>query len=226
MKSILNCTFISAALLAAPVSFADTAVDEPVSTEGMELVTKDRRGSIYADPGVDWSIYQRIILDDATVSFRKNWQRDQNRNRAARVSTQDMEKIKQSLSELFSEVFEEELSSQGGYEIVEASGEDVLRITPRIVDLDVYAPDTHYSGGITRSYTDSSGEMTLKLEIYDSVTGDLISVASDRQVAPWRGYVQWTTGVSNRADARMMLQKSAEGFRTRLDEATAKAPAE
>ena len=226
MKSILNRTFLSAVLLISPVAFAEGTGEESVSTEDMELVTKDRRGSIYADPNVDWSIYGRIILDDATVAFRKNWQRDQNRNRAARVTTQDMENIKQGLSELFSEVFTEELSGSGGYEIVEASGEDVLRITPRIVDLDVYAPDTKYSGGINRSYTDSSGKMTLKLEIHDSVTGDLIAVASDRQESPYRDYFQWTTGVSNRADARRMLQKSAEGFRTRLDEATGKAPTE
>lgn len=226
MKSLLNCTFISAVLLTAPVAFADKTVDEPVSTEDMELVTKDRRGSIYADPNVDWTAYNRIILDEATVAFRKNWQRDQNRDRAARIRTEDMEKIKQQLSGLFSEVFSEELSTRGGYEIVEASGENVLRITPRIVDLDVYAPDTAYSGGVNRSYTDSSGKMTLKLEIYDSVTGDLISVASDKQVSPYRGYMQWTTGVSNRSDARRMLQKSAQGFRTRLDEATGKAPAD
>ena len=226
MKSLLSCTFISVILLSTPYVYAEEAGDEPVSTAGMELVTKDKRGSIYADPGVDWSVYKRIVLDDATVAFRKNWQRDQNRNRATRVTTQQMEDIKQGMSELFSEVFTEELSTKGGYEIVESSDEDVLRITPRIVDLDIYAPETTWSGGVNRSYTDSSGKMTLKLEIYDSVTGDLISVASDEQVSPYRGYMQWTTGVSNRSDARRMLQKSAEGFRTRLDEATGKAPAE
>lgn len=224
MKSILNCTFITAALLTAPMAFAEQAGEEAASTGDMELVTKDNRGSIYADPNVDWSVYKRIMLDDASVAFRKNWRRDQNRGDPLRVTTQDMEEIKQGLSDLFSEVFTEELSTSDGYEIVEASGEDVLRITPKIVDLDVYAPDTRRSTGISRSYTESSGKMTLKLEIYDSVTGDLIAAASDKQESPYRGYYQWTTGVSNRADARRMLKKSAEDFRTRLDEATGKVP--
>lgn len=223
MKAIMSCTLISVVLLTTPFVYAETSGQDPVSTEGMELVTKDRRGSIYADPGVDWTLYEQIILDDATVAFRKNWQRDQNRSRAARVSTRDMERIKQDLSELFTGVFTEELSDKGGYKIVEASGESVLRITPRIVDLDVYAPDTAWSGGVNRSYTDSSGKMTLKLEIHDSVTGDLIAVATDKQQSPYRGYMQWTTGVSNRADAQQMLKKSAEDFRIRLDQATGKA---
>lgn len=72
----------------------------------------------------------------------------------------------------------------------------------------------------SRSYTDSSGRMTLKLELRDSETGDLIAVASDRRESPYRGYAQWTTSVSNKADARRMLQKWAVGLRERLDEAT------
>ena len=63
--------------------------------------------------------------------------------------------------------------------------------------------------------------MTLKLELYDSVTGDLIAAASDRQEAPRRGYMQWTTSVTNRSEARQMLQRWAKDMRERLDQARA-----
>lgn len=219
MRKALSVSVISLALMALPaLSLADVTTPE-ISTDGMQLVEKDRRGEIYADPGVDWSVYSKIMLDDATVAFRKNWQRDQNRSRAARVSTSDMENIKSSLATLFDEVFVKELQDNGGFEIVEQAGEDVLRITPHIVDLDVYAPDTRGSMN-SRSYTDSSGRMTLKLELRDSETGDLIAAASDRRESPYRGYAQWTTSVSNKADARRMLQKWAVGLRERLSEAT------
>ena len=62
--------------------------------------------------------------------------------------------------------------------------------------------------------------MTLKLEIYDAVTGDLIAAASDRQESPRRGYYQWTTSVSNRADARRMLERWAKDLRERLEKAS------
>jgi DNA-binding HxlR family transcriptional regulator len=63
--------------------------------------------------------------------------------------------------------------------------------------------------------------MTLKLELYDSVTGDLIATASDRRESPRRGYYQWTNSVSNTADARRMLERWAKDLHKRLDEARA-----
>ena len=197
------------------------AKDEPpeVSIEGLELVEKDRGGEIYADPDIDWSVYTQIMLDPATVAFRRNWQRDQNRHHSFKVRARDMEKIKTEMSELFDDVFTKELSETGGYTIADQSGDEVMRIKPAIVDLDVYAPDTRSSPGRTTQFTESAGKMTLKLEIYDSVTGDLIALLSDRREAPRRGYMQWTTSVSNRAEAQRMLQRWAKDLVKRLDEA-------
>ncbi len=190
-----------------------------VSLEGLQLVDKDRRGEIYADPDVDWSVYTQIMLDPATVAFRRNWQRDQNRSRPFKVKAKDMEEIKASMAEIFDDVFTKELSDNGGYTITDQTGEDVMRIKPAIVDLDVYAPDTQNSTGRDLQFTESAGKMTLKLEIYDSVTGDLIATASDRKEAPRRGYYQWTTSVSNRSEARLMLVRWAKDLVKRLDEA-------
>ena len=145
--------------------------------------------------------------------------RNQNRGRPMKVRPEDMERIKADLSTLFDEVFSKELTEKGGYDITTESADDVMRITPRIVDLDVYAPDTR-SPGITHTFTEQAGRMTLKLEIYDAVTGDLIAAASDRQESPRRGYYQWTTSVSNRADARRMLERWAKDLRERLEKAS------
>jgi hypothetical protein len=205
-------------LLAMPSALPAEQEPPEVSLDGLELVEKDRRGELYADPDVDWSIYEKIQLDQATVAFRKNWQRDQNRQQAFKVRASDMERIRNSLSELFGEVFTKELSKNGGYVMTEETADNVMRITPRIVDLDVYAPDTR-SPGISTSYTESAGRMTLKLEIYDAVTGDLIATGSDRRESPRRGYMQWTTSVTNNAEARRMLQRWAVSLRERLDQA-------
>lgn len=216
LKLTLLCMLVPAPL----PTLAEQGLPE-VSLEGLELVEKDRRGEIYADPGIDWSTYTEIKLDRATVAFRKNWQRDQNRAQPFKIRTEDMERIKSELSDMFNEVFTEELTTNGGYVMTGETGENVMRIVPHIVDLDVYAPDTMRTAGSTRSYTEQAGRMTLKLEIYDSLTGDLIATASHRQEAPRRGYMQWTNSVSNRAEARRMLQRWATGLRERLDEARA-----
>lgn len=215
-SAAIAAVFLGACTVPATVESGSTAPD--VNLDGLQLVDKTRHGEIYADPAVDWSQYQRILLDPATVSFRKNWERDQNRLQSFKVRPEDIERIKSGLSELFDEVFTQELSANGGYEIVSVTGEDVLRITPRIVDLDAYAPDTS-SPAQTRQYSESAGRMTLKLELYDSVTGDLIATASDRQEDPRLGYMEWRTRVSNRRDAERMLERWATTLRERLDAA-------
>ena len=218
MNRKISFALAALSLLCAPALVLAESEPPAVSLDGMELVEKDRRGEIYADPGIDWSVYTEIQLDPATVAFRRNWQRDQNRYQSFKVREADMQRIKDGLSSLFDEVFKEELTTNGGYQLAAETGDHVMRIEPHIVDLDVYAPDTR-NATMSRQYTESAGRMTLKVHIYDSVTGDLLVTASDRREAPRRGYMQWTTSVSNTAEARRMLQRWAEGLRKRLDEA-------
>lgn len=200
---------------AAPVTAADDAPE--LSFEGLELVEKSRHREFYADPEADWTAYTQIKLDPATVAFRKNWQRDQNRAQPFKVDARDMERIKTDLAELFGEVFANELSGNGGYQLTTETGENVMRITPHIVDLDVYAPDTA-TPARTLQYSESAGRMTLKLEIFDSVTGDLVASFRDRQEDPRLGWMEWRTRVSNRQDAQRMMQRWATRLRERLDE--------
>ena len=207
-----------ALLIAASAAWAESEPTE-VSIEGLNLVHKDRRGELYAEDGVDWNEYTQIKLERATVSFRKNWKRDQNRGEPFKVSDQDMERIKSGLSDLFNEVFTEELTQKGGYTITESNGADVMTLVPRIVDLDVAAPDTRNNPGITKTYVNQAGRMTLILEIYDSESGDLLAKASHRQDAPQYTYMRWASSVSNTAEARRMLQNWADKLVKRLDEA-------
>lgn len=218
---LLNLLICS--LFAIVPATALTAQDETppeISLDGLTEIEKSRRGTLYANPDVDWTVYEKIRLDEATVAFRKNWMRDQNRHQAHRIRTEDMERIKATMATTFDDVFTRELSEKGGYQLTGDSGENVLRITPEIVDLDVYAPEPRSAPGIQRVYAETAGRMTLKLHFYDSVTGDLIASASENRESPRRGYLQWSTSVSNTAEARRMFQGWAKALRERLDQAT------
>lgn len=193
----------------------------PVNDEGMQLVENSNLATVYADPGADLSIYKRVMLLDATVAFKKNWKRDQNRGYSLKVKDKDMVKIQEGVASVFHEVFTKELV-EGGYAMADKPGEDVLLVKPAIVDLDVTAPDI-ISSSLTRSYSESAGEMTLNLELFDSVTNDKIAKATDRRRDNWRGYLEWRTSVSNRSDARRMMRSWAKGLRSALDEAHASA---
>ena len=111
-----------------------------INDEGMELVKDSELATVYADPGADLSIYKRIWLKDATVAFKKNWKRDQNRSYSLKVRDSDMEKIQNDVATVFREVFTQELLD-GGYVLAQEIGEDVLIVVPAIVDLNVIAPD-------------------------------------------------------------------------------------
>jgi len=176
---------------------------------------------VYVEPGADLSRYDRILLATPYVAFRKNWQRDQNRMwQNKKVSTDDMERIKTELAGLFTDVFSKTLGD-AGYRLVSEAGEDVLLIRPAIVNLDIVAPDTH-SPGITQSYSETAGEMTLYMELYDSVTGDLIAKALDRKRDRRTGYFQWRNKVSNRAAANRILQVWAKVLKEGLEDAGVK----
>jgi hypothetical protein len=152
-----------------------------------------------------------VRLLDCYVAFKKNWKMDH-----ARVTTRDMEDIKQSLAEEFRKVFVEELE-KGGYPVVEESDEDVLLVRPAIIDLDVVAPD-RMSAARSESYSRSSGAMTLYVELYDSVSGEILARAIDREASRFVGGVAWTNRGTNIREARKMLTHWADLLRRKLDE--------
>ena len=191
-----------------------------ITEDGLHRVADSKMAIVYAEPGADLAQYERIQLMDAYVAFKKNWARDQ-RSRSAdklRISSRDIEKIKTDLAKEFQAVFRKTLED-GGYEIVDEAGEDVLLVRPAIINLDVNAPDTMRAGR-SRSYTSSAGEMTLYIEIYDSITGDLIAKALDRKADTARqGFYTWTNTVTNKAAAKRILQGWADILLDALNEA-------
>jgi len=213
--SVVLVAFVLSMAMALPV-MAKKNLPE-INDEGMELVKNSKMSTIYADANADLGIYNRIWLKDATVAFKKNWQRDQNRNTAMRVQTKDMVKIQEDVATLFGEVFTKELLD-AGYELVEEAGDDVLIVVPAIVDLDVIAPDIQRASR-SNSYSDSAGEMTLNLELFDSLTNDKIAKATDRKRDYDRGYLEWRTSVNNRSIAKRFMTSWAQALRSVLDDA-------
>ena len=167
----LPLVFLTLILAGSVIAPAWAKKDLPaMNDEGMELIENSNLATVYADPDADLSIYKRIILLDASVAFKKNWKRDQNRGYAMKVKDRDMVKIKEDVASLFREVFTEELID-AGYAMTNEPGDDVLLVKPAIVDLDVTAPDI-ISSSLTRSFSESAGEMTLNLELFDSISDD------------------------------------------------------
>ena len=170
----------------------------------------------YIDPDADFSVYKRVAILEPLVAFRSNWRRDQNRSRSRNISNRDMERIKSDVATLFERVFTERLEA-AGYEVVDGANEDVLLVRPAIIDLDISAPDTRTTGR-SRTFTASTGAATLYIQLFDSLSGDVIGRAADRQaVRRAGGTLSWSNSVTNTADARRMMGGWADNLVGFLD---------
>ena len=65
-----------------------------VTHDGLHRVAGAKMQNAYLKPGEDFSQYTRVRLVDCYVAFKKNW-----RMSHSRVTTRDMEDIKQSLGD-------------------------------------------------------------------------------------------------------------------------------
>lgn len=209
------------AMLAACASTSDRY--PPQSDDGLVLRDSRAMDAVYWREGATLSNYERVNIAPTSVAFRKNWQRDQNMSRDIamdRVDEDDMARIRSGLAEAFNGVFTKELQDSGGYTITDDTDSDVLLLRPAIVDLDVNAPDvSRDEAGVTTTYARSAGEMTLNMELYDAVTGDLIGRVIDHRKDIDSGSMWRTNSVTNLADARRLMQPWAKALREALDEA-------
>ena len=184
----INSRLIFCTLLVLSVSvMADTAPPETAGSD-LEIIEQNKYGEFLAAGNVDWSSYSKVQLEKATVAFRKDWVRDQRRRYDITIRERDEDRIKSDMSELLHKVLTGELSGKGGYELTDQGGADAMRFTPSIVDLDIIAPD-RVRDNIGFALADSKFSMTLELEIYDSVSGELLAKSRQYQDDPYKGYM-------------------------------------
>lgn len=213
---------LGAALL---VACASTGQDELPQTDqfGLQLVAGTKVQVAYVDPQADFSQFHRVAIEEVEVAFHKNWLRDQNRDRTSagrRITQADADRIRAAVAAEFSRIFTEELE-KAGYEVVshdnfDNAADDLLLLTPAIINLDVTAPDVQ-TAGRSRSYTASAGAMTLYLEFHDALSGALLGRVLDSQRAPDRGYMSISNSVTNKSEADRMLRRWAQLLVAALD---------
>jgi hypothetical protein len=222
MTPTKHCLLILSFLMstaAMPIQAEDAELPE-ITVDGLHLVPDSKLAIVYADPDADLTPYGRVQLLDAYVAFRKNWERDQRRTSAASfpVRPKDMEEMKATMAQEFRDIFTQVLED-GGYPVVDEAAEDVLLVRPAIINLDPTAPDSPNPGRST-TYVASAGEMTLYIEVYDSVSGDILAKALDRKADRRNdGFYTWSSSVTNKAAAERILRGWATILLNALNEA-------
>jgi hypothetical protein len=202
-----------------------------VTPEGLVKVEDARADLVYRLPAARLDGYTKVALLEPRIAFRKNWQNEINANSdmdRRPISDKDVQTILDNGRRLLLEEFDRVLT-KGGYTVVTEFGPDVLAIRGSILDLDVVAPDpNNMQRAWADIHTNGSGSATLCVELYDSVTRQLLARAFDQKSNANEDAFTWSTPrnrATNLADARTALADWAEMLVEGLNRAkTAKKP--
>jgi Protein of unknown function (DUF3313) len=210
LVAALSCMAVGAA-------HAADAAPPATSPEGLKLVPSTKVQMLYLREGANFSGYDKFAMLEAFVAFRKNWKLDANEGQAFRVKDSDIARIKADIAQEFQNVFTRELTAKG-MTYVTAVGKGVLILRPSIVNLDVVEPETMNSAHDNLSA--SAGQATLILEVFDSVTSELLARIVDTQAANDPSPIS-RNAQTNKIDADKILTKWASLLGTALQDARA-----
>ena len=223
--SFIAALFAAAILLIAPIDSLGKKKMPDVTTEGLERIKGDGTADhIYVLPDADLSGYRKIMLAEPQISFRRFWKQSVNSGRTFdRITDSDIENMIEKGKELLVEEFTKELK-KGNLTIVSKAEGDVLLVKPIISDLSINAPDPNKTAGIwTRVYAESAGDATLTIELYDSITEQILVRAIDTKldIGDSFGWREKRTHYTNVRDAREALNDWAKNLAKGLQRAMA-----
>lgn len=200
-----------------PVSASSAADNGEPSFDGLEPVPNAKVAKAYIDPTADFSVYRRVKILHPYVAFRSHWKRDQNADRTRRLTARDVDRFKKDIADLFEKVFTEVLDEENGHTVTQENAPDVLLLRPAIIDIDVTVPDNQDDARAT-TYTTSTGAATLYVELYDSVSGQIIGRAIDRRSVRQPGSsIEFTNRATLHRDGRQLFRRWATLLRDFLE---------
>jgi hypothetical protein len=217
-----NLSIIALAALtvgcATPEPTLQQGADAEMTFDGLVRIDNGRFRDSWADPDVDFSRYNKIMVGEAVFEFRAV--KDKGSSTTMRRSNQSefyiSDKRKEKLIETVTEVFRDELNKSESFTRSEVAGPDVLVIVGAMHDIvSRVPPDMVGRGDI---YLSSVGEATLILEARDSLSGETIYRAVDRRAAETPGgQVSMSNSVTNSSEVRRMARRWAIRLREGLD---------
>jgi len=203
------CTGAEAATPAAPSSLtATTAAAPEVSFDGLQR----RESKVFTDLWVrkyfDVRSYNKIIFAPPHIEYRPVLKGDASAQQASPLTKRQ----KESLNEIVTAAFKEELAKSKYFKLTDEPGLDVLTIRGNLVDVVSFVP-ANASGKNDPLTVPEVGEANLVLELYDSSSDAIMVRATEHVVAKHEPdtktaadavkatALQWATILRERLDA-------------------------
>ena len=198
----------------------ETGPKAEVTHDGLHRVDHTKMARVWVKPDLDLSKYNKIILHDVGISYRdvkpESRMKDQMSGATQFALTP---KEKEKLPKEAHAVFQKEMAKSKRYTVVATPGPDVLRLDGALIDVVSFVPQD--SVGMSTMHLRSIGEATLVLELHDSVTGEILVRAADRESGDHGGMgVTLEMRSQEWSEVKRVLHEWALIVRKRLDEIT------
>jgi hypothetical protein len=202
------------AITSQAVATSHKELPEETTFDGLVKVKKSSFQRAWVDPTIDFSRYTKVMSGEAHFEFRAV------RERSSRASSASEFYIpadsRQKLIDTVSEVFREELAKSEFFTMVDEPGPDVLILDGAMLDIVSRVPPQQ--AGRHDIYISRVGEITLVLQLRDSMSGETLARAAERRsIEPaGRGGMQ-ANSVTTWAEIRRMARRWGSKLRKGLD---------
>ena len=176
----------TATIFVATLGLASVAQGIPatsVDADGLVRLEVRQLDEFLVRPNADIQAYRKVIVEPARVEFRKGWLKSINATRGPSrwLVPEDAKIISDNAATSLGNAVAESFRARG-FEVVTTPEAGVLRVSPRVADLVVNAPDVA-SASPQALFNVDAGEATLIMEIRDASTGQLLGRVVDRGTA-------------------------------------------
>lgn len=191
--------------------------DAETTFDGLVRIDNARFKDVWADPDIDFSQYNKVIVGEAAFEFQAVKKTTSAHSRTSSDTKFWMSDAqKQKVIDIVSEVFSEEMKNSVHFTSTDTAGPDVLILVGGLHDIISRVPPEIVGRG--EIYLASVGEATLVIEARDSLSGETIYRALDRRAAERAGSQAIRSNtVTNTSEVRRLAQRWATRLREGLD---------
>lgn len=214
MKKIIATT----ALVILGLSSATYADDKAKGADNLVKADGGVFKETFVNPDADLSKYTKLMFAEGTYEFRdvKKTHRMASSMRSGKSEFWVSESDREKAQTMINDVFDSEIANIKNFEIVDKAGPDVLVLHGGLYDIVSHIPPEMTGSG--RTYVRSVATVTIALEAWDSVSGDVVFNTSERSKIEPRGRdAIEANSVMIRAEVRRWARRAASKMVEGLD---------
>ena len=153
--------------------------------DGLVAVRSARVDELFLRPGNEMAGYRKVLLDPVVVELDRDWVNQRHGSNYRIQPTYPRYKAPEEVTRETTAAVSASLAKAfraSGFEVVETPGADVMRISAKVSDLFINAPDV-VSPGYARNATRDAGDAYLSLDARDSVSGKALARVQHHSIA-------------------------------------------